>query len=62
VIPHAEIVPDHEYYCVHVDRVSTDVLVWMVETFGPAGDRWFHYNNKIYFKEPKDYVWFELRT
>jgi len=34
----------------------------MVETFGPAGTRWWHNNNKIYFRDEKDWMWFELRT
>ena len=62
LIPHAEIVANCEYHCVHVDTVSTSLLVWMVETFGPAGKRWWHYNNKIYFRDEKDWMWFELRT
>jgi hypothetical protein len=52
----------HTYHCVHVDQVSTNILVWLVETFGPAGTRWWHSNNKIYFRDEKDWMWFELRT
>jgi hypothetical protein len=52
----------HEYHCVHVDTVPTYILAWMVETFGPAGTRWWHNNNKIYFRDEKDWMWFELRT
>jgi hypothetical protein len=52
----------HEYHCVEVNTVPTNILVWLVETFGPAGDRWWHVNNKIYFREEKDWMWFELRT
>ena len=58
--PHLTI--NHEYHCVEVDGIPTSILVWLVDTFGPAGKRWFHYNNKIYFYNEKDYIWFELRT
>jgi len=52
----------HEYHCVEVNNIPTHILVWLVETFGPAGDRWWNVNNKIYFREEKDWMWFELRT
>jgi hypothetical protein len=51
-----------DYHCVHVDSVPTSLLVWMIETFGPAGTRWWHYNNRIYFRDERDWMWFELRT
>jgi len=42
--------------------VTTGVIVWMVETFGPAGKRWWHHNNRIYFRDERDWMWFELAT
>ena len=59
---HSDLIFDHEYHCVEVDQVTTGVIVWMVETFGPAGSRWWHMNNKIYFRDERDWIWFELRT
>jgi hypothetical protein len=62
IFQNPNLVMDHEYHAVEVDSVPTYVLVWLVDTFGPAGKRWFHHNNKIYFYEEKDWIWFELRT
>lgn len=59
---HNDLLLDHEYHCVEVDKVPTNILAWMVETFGPMGSRWFYHNHKIYFRDEKDYFWFELRT
>ena len=59
---HNDLILDHEYHCVEVNQVTTSVLVWMVETFGPAGKRWWHHNNKIYFRDERDWMWFELAT
>lgn len=46
----------------------TDVVHWCREQFGPhprnpdAWSRWEHrYENKIHFRDEKDYVWFVLR-
>ena len=47
----------------HVVEVNDRTLIhdWLVETFGRQGDRWFYNSNKIYFKDEKDWMWFELR-
>ena len=46
----------------------TDVVHWCREHFGPhprhpdAWSRWKHtYENKIHFRDEKDYIWFVLR-
>lgn len=62
IFQNPNLVMDHVYHAVEVDSIPTTVLVWLVETYGPAGRRWFHHNNKIYFYEEKDWMWFELRT
>ena len=59
---HKDIILDHEYHVVEVDAITTGVIVWMVEKFGPVGKRWWHHNNKIYFRDEKDWMWFELST
>jgi hypothetical protein len=51
----------HDYHCVHVAQVTKEVTDWLLATFGPMGDRWFHHNKCIYFKEDKDWMWFELK-
>jgi hypothetical protein len=53
---------DHEYHCVELGYINLAVVEWLTEKFGPVGDRWFHFLNKIYFKNEKDYFWFELNT
>ena len=46
----------------------TDVIHWCREQFGPhpsqpnAWSRWIHrYEDKIHFRDEKDYIWFVLR-
>lgn len=58
---HDNLVLDHEYHVVEVNDVNI-IYSWLVETFGPAGKRWFSSNTKIYFRDEKDWMWFELRT
>lgn len=50
------------------DRYYFEVEVWCAEQFGPhpknpdAWSRWVHkYENKIHFRDAKDYEWFVLR-
>jgi hypothetical protein len=62
IFQNPNLVLDHEYHAIEVDDIPTSVLVWLVDTFGPAGKRWFHHNNKIYFYDKRDYMWFELAT
>jgi len=51
----------HEYHCVEVNNTQY-IYSWLVETFGPPGKRWFTTDRKIYFRDEKDWIWFELRT
>ena len=52
--------PGLTYHGVEVEAVSTPALVWLVETFGPAGRRWFVVNNIIYFSKDRDRMMFEI--
>ena len=58
---HNNLLLDREYHVVEVNSTAP-IYTWLVETFGPAGQRWFSTNNKIYFRDEKDWMWFELRT
>jgi len=58
---HSDLLIEHEYYVVEVNDVRI-VYEWLVEAFGPAGKRWFSSDNKIYFRDERDYIWFELGT
>jgi len=58
---HSDLLLNHDYHVVEVNDV-TIIYSWLVETFGPAGKRWFSSNTKIYFRDEKDYMWFELAT
>ena len=51
---------EHTYDVVEVDFVTTELFDWLNKSFGPPGERWFFANNKIYFSQEKDYMWFEL--
>ena len=61
---HLNVELNHDYSVLEVegnDRGIHDAYNWCLETFGPPGNRWFFKNYKFYFKNQKDYVWFELR-
>ena len=58
---HFDLLSDHEYTVVEVND-RTLVHDWLVETVGRPGTRWFYNGNKIYFKDEKVWIWFELRT
>jgi hypothetical protein len=59
---HNSLLLDHEYTVVEVTGVPADIYNWLTSTFGPAGSRWFYHQNKIYFRDERDYTWFELST
>jgi hypothetical protein len=51
-----------EYHGVELDRVPTNVLVWMIETYGPLGaGRWFVKNKTLYFYNAADHAMFLWR-
>jgi hypothetical protein len=58
----ATLVEAHEYHGVELESVPTNVLVWMIETYGPLGDgRWFVKNKTLYFHDPADHAMFLWR-
>ena len=58
---HAEI--GHEYHVVEIARWPNNLEEWLEDKFGPPGHRWFIARyNKIYFRDEKDWMWFELST
>jgi hypothetical protein len=58
---HNGLILEHTYHVVEVNDVMF-VYDWLVETFGPAGKRWFTSNTKIYFRDERDWMWFEMAT
>lgn len=51
-----------EWHGVELERVSTSVLVWTVNTYGPLGQgRWFVKNKTLYFRDPADHAMFLWR-
>jgi hypothetical protein len=59
---HNGLILDHTYDVVEVDRITPELITLLNDTFGPAGPRWWISNYKIYFRDEKDYIWFELKT
>lgn len=59
---HNELLVDHEYDVVEVDKITSELFQFLNKTFGPPGPRWWFSNNKIYFRDEKDWMWFELAT
>ena len=60
MIPIENIQPYHTYDVVEVDKITTELIDFLNKTFGPPGPRWWISSYKIYFRDPKDYTWFEL--
>jgi hypothetical protein len=61
---HSSVELNHDYSVLEVGGNSQGIANaynWCLETFGSPGNRWFYRNNQFYFKNQKDYVWFELR-
>jgi hypothetical protein len=55
-------VAEHEYHGVEMNGiVSAEIVSWLRLSFGPAGQRWFYQNHKIFFYDPKDHMMFLLR-
>ena len=52
---------NHEYHVVEVNDTRI-VYELLLETFRPAAKRWFTTDTKIYFRDEKDRMWFELAT
>jgi hypothetical protein len=53
---------NHTYDVIEVEQVTTELIEFLNKTFGPPGLRWFYRNSKIYFRDERDYMWFELAT
>ena len=59
-LEHIEI--GHEYNIIEVEGNIAPAIQWCKDTFGPPGaDRWFIVNDRFYFRQEKDSLWFELR-
>jgi hypothetical protein len=59
---HNGLLLEHEYTVVEVTGVPADIYNWLTDKFGPAGTRWFYHGHKIYFRDERDWMWFELAT
>jgi hypothetical protein len=53
---------DHTYDVVEVDQITTELIDFLNNNFGPPGARWWISSYKIYFRDEKDWMWFELAT
>lgn len=53
---------EHTYYVVELNyTMPSDVLMWLTEKFGPAGDRWWTTLKRVYFANKHDHLMFTLR-
>jgi hypothetical protein len=60
---HRDLVLDHEYHVVEISSWPHNLEEWLTDKFGPPGTRWFvNRYNKIYFRDERDWMWFELST
>lgn len=53
---------EQTYDVVEVDKITTELVEFLNKSFGPPGARWWISSYKIYFRDPRDYTWFELAT
>jgi hypothetical protein len=51
---------EQTYDVVELDRITTELIYFLNKSFGPPGPRWWISNYKVYFRDERDYVWFEL--
>ena len=49
-----------EYHRIDYEHIYADIYVWLMNTFGPAGIRWFIKGNSLYIRDDIDYTWFTL--
>jgi len=59
---HNDLLIEHTYDVVEVDQITTELIDFLNKSFGPPGQRWWISSYKIYFRDPRDYTWFELAT
>ena len=53
---------DHTYYLVELNRrLDNEVIEYLLNHFGPAGERWFFRFPNLYFHNSKDHLMFTLR-
>jgi len=62
ILMNPHLIPDHTYDVVEVEQITTELIDYLNKTFGPPGPRWWISHYKIYFRDERDYVWFELAT
>jgi hypothetical protein len=58
---HNDLELDHTYDVVELESITLELIDWLNTSFGPPGPRWWISNYKVYFRDEKDYVWFEMR-
>lgn len=59
---HQDLMLEHTYDVVEVDQITTELIDFLNKSFGPPGPRWWISSYKIYFRDEKDWMWFELAT
>jgi hypothetical protein len=62
VLMNPNLVFNHTYDVIEVEQITTELIEFLNKTFGPPGPRWWISNYKIYFRDERDYIWFELAT
>jgi hypothetical protein len=55
------IIIDHEYHVIELERLTTELIEWLNESFGPPGERWWINHYRIYFRDSKDHLLCTLR-
>ena len=49
------------YHIIELERLTTELVEWLNDSFGPPGERWWMSNYKIYFRDSKDHLLCTLR-
>ena len=58
VLPYIE--PDHEYTCVEMRNIPSNMIEWLQENM-PDKHRWLMHKNEIIFHNKSDHLMFLLR-
>jgi hypothetical protein len=52
---------EQTYDVVDLESITLELVEWLNRSFGPPGPRWWISNYSVYFRDPCDYTWFEMR-
>ena len=49
------------FYGAELAKVPVEVVDWLTERYGPAGQKWFVHQKTVYFRDRQDHIMFLWR-